>query len=57
VASLPNGGRLNRVFELAGVVYGPRPVPGCEAYTKASRKRKADAHGKTNSKCGKVPGN
>jgi hypothetical protein len=28
VASLPNGGRLNRVFELVGVAYGARPVPG-----------------------------
>jgi hypothetical protein len=30
-----NGGRLNRVFELAGVAYEPRPVPGIEAYTEA----------------------
>jgi hypothetical protein len=38
VNALPNGGRLNRVFEKAGVTYGPRPKPG----TKAAKKRKAD---------------
>jgi hypothetical protein len=26
-AVLPNNGRLNRVLELAGVAYGPRPMP------------------------------
>jgi hypothetical protein len=56
VASLPNGGQLNRVFELAGVTYEPRPVPGTEAYTETLRKRKLDAYGKTSTKRVKVPG-
>jgi hypothetical protein len=28
LAHMHNGGRLNRVFELAGVTYGPRPMLG-----------------------------
>jgi hypothetical protein len=27
IASLPNNGRLNRVLKVAGVGYGPRPMP------------------------------
>jgi hypothetical protein len=30
-AKLPNGGRLNWVFEQMGVPYAPRPLPGIEA--------------------------
>jgi hypothetical protein len=30
-AKLPNGGRLNWVFEKMGVPYAPRPLPGIEA--------------------------
>jgi hypothetical protein len=33
MAGLSNQGQLNHVFELAGVPYGPRPVPGTEAFT------------------------
>jgi hypothetical protein len=43
MAGLPNGGRLNWVFELADVLYGSRPVPSTDAFTEASRKRKMDA--------------
>jgi hypothetical protein len=39
VMSMQNRGRLNHVFELAGVTYGPQPEPGIEAHTEASRKR------------------
>jgi hypothetical protein len=46
MAGLPNGGRLNWVFELADVLYGSRPVPSTDAFTEASRKRKMDAAGK-----------
>jgi hypothetical protein len=46
MAGLLNWGRLNHMFELAGVPYGPRPVPGMEAFTEASKKRKMDATGK-----------
>jgi hypothetical protein len=46
MASLPNGGRLNWVFELVGVPYGPRPLPGTDAFIEASKKRKMDAAGK-----------
>jgi hypothetical protein len=38
------------VFELAGVAYGPRLVPGSNAFTEASKKRKADATGKAPAK-------
>jgi hypothetical protein len=34
------------VLELAGVAYGPRPVPGSDASTEVSKKRKMDAPGK-----------
>jgi hypothetical protein len=51
---LQNGGRLNRVFELAGVAYGPRPEPGTEAQVEASKKRKVDAYGKTVGKHAKI---
>jgi hypothetical protein len=33
VANLPNGGRLNWVFELAEVAYGPWPEPGTKEFT------------------------
>jgi hypothetical protein len=41
--ALPNGGRLNQVFEKAGVACGPCPQPGSEASTEATKKRKTDA--------------
>jgi hypothetical protein len=39
---LPNGGRLNRVFEQMGVPYGPRPLPGTEVSQTAIKKQKAE---------------
>jgi hypothetical protein len=45
VASLRNGGHLNRVFELVGVAYKSRLVPGIDAVTKASKKRKMESTG------------
>jgi hypothetical protein len=56
IAGLPNGGRLNRVFKLTGVAYMPRPVPGSDAFTEASKKRKADAAGKAPVKHPRVSG-
>jgi hypothetical protein len=41
--ALLNGGRLNRVFEQAGVAYCPRPEPGTDVSREASKKRKEDA--------------
>jgi hypothetical protein len=43
VLALPNGGRLNWVFEKAGVAYGLYPEPSTEASKEAVRKRKIDA--------------
>jgi hypothetical protein len=54
IRSLPNGRRLSRVFEMAGVAYAPRPQPGTEASAKAGKRRKADAYGKTTRKRVKV---
>jgi hypothetical protein len=50
LAHMHNRGRLNHIFELAGVTYGPRPVPGTEEFTEAMRKRKLDATGRNPSK-------
>jgi hypothetical protein len=50
VASLRNGGRLNMVFELADVAYGPRSDPGTEEFIEALKKRKMDAARKNLSK-------
>jgi hypothetical protein len=47
VTSLRDGGCPNRVFELAGVAYKSHPVPGTDAFTEASKKRKMDAAGKS----------
>jgi hypothetical protein len=43
IQALPNGGCLNRVFERAGVAYGPRMQPNTEASAEVVKKRKADA--------------
>jgi hypothetical protein len=43
IAGLHNEGRLNRVFELARVAYGPHPVPSSDAFTEASKKRKIES--------------
>jgi hypothetical protein len=55
IASLRNGGRLNHVFELARVAYGSRPVPGTNAFTEASKKRKMDVARKPPLKHMKAP--
>jgi hypothetical protein len=47
VRSLPNGGCLNRVFEIVGIAYAPCPQPGMEASVEAAKKRKVDAYRKT----------
>jgi hypothetical protein len=51
-----NGGRLNHIFELVGVAYGPRAVPGTDEFTKVMWKRKLDAARKNPSKCPKAAG-
>jgi hypothetical protein len=50
LAHVCNRGRLNRVFELAGVTYGPRPVSDIDEFTEATRKRNLDTAGKNPSK-------
>jgi hypothetical protein len=35
IKSLPNGGRLNQVFEVVGIAYGLRPQPCTEAIVEA----------------------
>jgi hypothetical protein len=47
VTKLPNGGRISRVLEQIGVSYAPRPLLSIEAFTTATRKRKADMSKKT----------
>jgi hypothetical protein len=61
MSDLHNKGRLNCVFELVGVSYGPRPMAGTDAFPEDSKKRKIDATGKTPVgkmplKCVKAPG-
>jgi hypothetical protein len=51
VANLPNNGHLNHALEVAGVSYGPRPVP---VSTEVLKKRKADATAKVSGKRPKV---
>jgi hypothetical protein len=51
IASLPNNGRLNCVLEVAGVAYGPFPVP---VSTEVLKKRKVDAAMKVPAKRPKV---
>jgi hypothetical protein len=43
IAVVSNNGRVNRVFEQAGVPDGPRLVPGSEASKGATKKRKSNA--------------
>jgi hypothetical protein len=43
------------VLELMGVTYGPCLVPGSDASTEASNKRKTDSVGKAVAKCPKAP--
>jgi hypothetical protein len=56
IAWLHSEGRLNRVLELMGVAYGPHALPGSDAFTKASKKRKIDSVGKVLGKRRKAPG-
>jgi hypothetical protein len=42
IEALPNGGRLSRVLEKAGVSYCPDLEPGTEASTKAAKKMNVD---------------
>jgi hypothetical protein len=56
IQTLPNVGYLNRVFEKAGVAYGPRPQPGTEASTEVAKKRKVVACVKSSGKWTKVVG-
>jgi hypothetical protein len=51
IASIPNNGRLNRVLEIGGLSYGPRPVP---VSAEALKKRKEDAAAKVSGKRPKV---
>jgi hypothetical protein len=46
IMNLHNGGRLNKLFELAEVAYGPRPEPDNEEFAEASKKRRMDDAGK-----------
>jgi hypothetical protein len=54
VEMVPNGGRVNRVFEQADVPYGPRLVPGSEACEEATKKRKSDTGARPSEKRVKV---
>jgi hypothetical protein len=51
LASIPNNDCLNRVLKLAGVSYGPRPVP---VSAEVLKKRKADVAAKVSGKRPKV---
>jgi hypothetical protein len=50
ITRLQSRDRLNCVLELVGVTYGPRPVPGSDAFTVASKRRKTDFVGKASMK-------
>jgi hypothetical protein len=54
--TLPNGGRVNKIFEHAGVPYEPHLEPGSEACEEAAKKRKNDACAGPSTKCVKVYG-
>jgi hypothetical protein len=56
LAHIRNECRLNHVFELARVAYGPCVVPGTDEFIEVVRKRKLDAAGKNSSKRPKVAG-
>jgi hypothetical protein len=51
-----NRGQLNHIFELAGVAYGPWPMPGTKEFTEAAKKKGLDAAGKNPIKHPKVAG-
>jgi hypothetical protein len=54
IKSLPNGSRLNQIFEKAGIMYTSCPQPSTDTSAEALRKRKVDAYGKPVGKRAKV---
>jgi hypothetical protein len=56
ITAVPNKGRLNRVFEQAGMPYGPQLEPGSEASKEAAIKWRTDASTKQVGKRVKVFG-
>jgi hypothetical protein len=54
VEVVPNRGRVNWVFEHAGVPYGPHLEPGSKACDEATKKRNQDASIGPSTKCAKV---
>jgi hypothetical protein len=55
IETLPNRGRVNRVFEYAGMPYEPRSEPSSAASGQAPTKRKRDAGVVSLAKRAKVP--
>jgi hypothetical protein len=56
VETVPDGGQVNRVFEQAGVPYGPCLELGSKACGEATKKRKSDAGVGPSGKRAKVSG-
>jgi hypothetical protein len=56
VEMVPNGDRVNKVFEQASVPYGPRLEPGSEVCEEATKKRKSDLGVEPSGKCTNVSG-
>jgi hypothetical protein len=54
MAKLPNGVRLNQIFEQMRVPYAPRPLPGTKAFQAVMEKQKVDVSKKTATKKVKV---
>jgi hypothetical protein len=42
-ANIPNGGRLNRIFEQMGLAYAPRPLLGTEAFLGGERETQSSS--------------
>jgi hypothetical protein len=55
VETVQNRGRVNMVFEQAGVPYGPHLEPNSEVCEEAAKKRKSGAGAGPSKKCAKVP--
>jgi hypothetical protein len=43
MANLPNGGRLNHVFEQMGLAYAPRPLPRTKAFPGGERETQSSS--------------
>jgi hypothetical protein len=56
IETLPNGGRVNKVFEEASIPYEPRLEPGSEACEEAAKRRKNDAGTRPSVKHAKMSG-